>query len=156
MEIKNVIFSGDSAGGHLALAVTLLAILRGFRKPDALLVHYPVWSIDINRFFPSSLLSVDEEMLSQPFLKFALACFVRNGGNPDKSPICSPILAPDALIRLLPVIKIFCCEIDSLRDQALYFMHRILAANNVPVGQPSDDSKAKVQLFYMRDYIHGF
>jgi len=60
MKIRHVILSGDSAGGHLAVSVTLLAILRGFRKPDALLVHYPVWSMDITRFFPSSLLTVDE------------------------------------------------------------------------------------------------
>jgi len=64
MKIKHVILAGDSAGGHLALSVTLLAILRGFRRPDALLVHYPVWHIDVNRFFPSLLLSLDEWMLS--------------------------------------------------------------------------------------------
>ncbi len=116
MEIKHVILAGDSAGGHLALSVTYLSIFRGFRKPDALLVHYPVWSVDINRFFPSSMFSVDEDLLSQPFLKLALACFIRRGGNPDKSPICSPVLAPDALLRLLPPMRIFACEIDSLRD----------------------------------------
>ena len=156
MNIKHVILAGDSAGAHLALTVNFLAILRGFRRPDALLVHYPVGCVDINRFFPSQLLSVDEEMLSQPFLKFALACFMRSGGNPDKSPLCSPILAPDALIRLLPPLRIFSCEIDSLRDNAFFFTHRILTANNVSVDQPYDDTKAKVRIFYMRDYIHGF
>jgi hormone-sensitive lipase len=64
MDIKHVILAGDSAGGHLALSTTLLAMVRGFRLPDALLVHYPVWCIDINRFFPSSLLALDEELLS--------------------------------------------------------------------------------------------
>ena len=62
-----MILAGDSAGAHLALTVNFLAILRGFRRPDALLVHYPVGCVDINRFFPSQLLSVDEEMLSQLF-----------------------------------------------------------------------------------------
>jgi len=46
MDVKHIILAGDSAGGHLAVAVSILAILRGFRKPDGLLLHYPVFSID--------------------------------------------------------------------------------------------------------------
>jgi acetyl esterase/lipase len=46
MDVKHIILAGDSAGGHLAVAVTFLAILRGFRKPDGLLLYYPVFSID--------------------------------------------------------------------------------------------------------------
>ena len=118
MKIKHVILAGDSAGGHLALSVNLLAILRGFRRPDGLLIHYPVCHTDINRFYPSMLMSVDDIMLSLPFRKIFLGCFLRAGGNPDKSPICSPLLAPLALLRLLPPMRIFACEIDSLRDQA--------------------------------------
>jgi len=156
MKIKHVILAGDSAGGHLALSVNFLSILRGFRRPDALLVHYPVWHTDFNRFFPSLLLSLDEVLLSQTFLKLALNCFTRAGGNPNKSPICSPILAPDDLLRLLPPIRIFSSEVDCLRDHAFYLTNRILKANNVPFDAHYDDYNAKVQIFYMRDYIHGF
>ena len=46
MDVKQIILAGDSAGGHLAVAVCLLAALRGFRRPDGLLLHYPVFSID--------------------------------------------------------------------------------------------------------------
>ena len=46
MEIKSIILAGDSAGGHLAVAVSFLAAVRGFRRPDGLLMHYPVFSID--------------------------------------------------------------------------------------------------------------
>ena len=55
--------SGDSAGGHLAVSVALLAAVRGFRRPDGILIHYPVFSCG-TRFFPSLLLSLDEELLS--------------------------------------------------------------------------------------------
>jgi acetyl esterase/lipase len=82
MDIKHIIMAGDSAGGHLAVSVSLLCALRGFRKPDGILVHYPVFSIDQFRFFPSMLLAMDEELLSQSFMKFCLACFIRNGGSP--------------------------------------------------------------------------
>jgi acetyl esterase/lipase len=149
MDIKSIILAGDSAGGHLAVAVSFLAAIRGFRRPDAILVHYPVLAIDSQRFFPSMLLSMDEELLSQPFMKFCLACFIRNGGNPGQSPILSPIVASPKLLNLLPQMRIFACEIDSLRDQALLFCHKIILADE---GR----SKDRVKLIYMREYIHGF
>jgi len=56
--------AGDSAGGHLAVTVAFLAAVRGFRKPDGILVHYPVFTTGSSRFHPSTLLSLDEELLS--------------------------------------------------------------------------------------------
>ena len=64
MDVKHIILAGDSAGGHLAVSVSILSAIRGFRKPDGILLHYPVFSIDSQRFFPSMLLSMDEELLS--------------------------------------------------------------------------------------------
>lgn len=64
LDIKKFILAGDSAGGHLALSVTLLAMLRGFRLPDGIFVHYPVLTIDPLMFFPSHLIAVDEELLN--------------------------------------------------------------------------------------------
>ena len=80
------------------MTVSMLAVLRGFRKPDGILCHYPVFSIDEDRFFPSLMLSVDEELLSSCFMKFALACFTRKGGC-SNNPIMSPIHAPTDLIK---------------------------------------------------------
>ena len=83
------------------MTVTFMAILRGFRKPDGLLCHYPVFSIDENRFFPSHLLAVDEEFFSACFLKFAMACFNRRRAE-QTNPLMSPIHAPQELIKQLP------------------------------------------------------
>ena len=63
MKLEHIVLSGDSAGGHLAVSVALLAAVRGFRRPDGILIHYPVFSCG-TRFFPSLLLSLDEELLS--------------------------------------------------------------------------------------------
>lgn len=63
-----MILAGDSAGGHLCMTVAMLAALRGFRQPDGILCHYPVFCVDEKRFFPSVLLSVDEDLLSSSFL----------------------------------------------------------------------------------------
>ena len=97
------------------MTVTMLAVLRGFRKPDGILCHYPVFSIDQDRFFPSLLLSVDEELLSSVFMKFALACFNRRQASVI-NPIMSPIHAPTDLIRELPPCKFMVAQIDGLRD----------------------------------------
>lgn len=115
MKIEHIVLAGDSAGAHLATCVTMLAILRGFRKPDGLLIHYPVFSIN-SKFFPSSLLSFDDELLSTSFLKFALGCFTNNGGNEEECPLLSPMVACDALLNRLPNMIIFASQCDVLRD----------------------------------------
>jgi hormone-sensitive lipase len=53
IEPETVIVTGDSAGGHLAVALTNLAIMRNFRVPDGLVLHYPAGNCNPNHFFPS-------------------------------------------------------------------------------------------------------
>ena len=125
------------------MTVTMLAVLRGFRKPDGILCHYPVFGIDENRFFPSLLLAVDEELLSSCFMKFALACFTRKGGS-AVNPIMSPMHAPPDLIKELPPCKFMAAQIDGLRDQSFYMALKIL----------KNGGQADIQV--MQDFIHGF
>ena len=102
MDLKHIILAGDSAGGHIAVTISMLAALRGFRRPDGILCHYPVFNSDPYKFFPSMLIAADEELLSSAFLQFALTCFTRNGGNTATNPLLSPAFAPDALLQMLP------------------------------------------------------
>ncbi len=41
IEAKNIIVSGDSAGGNLSVALTIECIKKGIRKPDGLFLMYP-------------------------------------------------------------------------------------------------------------------
>ena len=102
MDIKRIVFAGDSAGGHLTQSVTLLAMLRGFRLPDAIVTLYPVLSMSVYQFYPSSLMMADDEMISTGFVTFCSACVVRKGGNAEVNPIMSPIIAPDFMLRRIP------------------------------------------------------
>ena len=126
MEIKDFILAGDSAGGHLSMAVTYLAMLRGFRIPDGIFCHYPAFMLDNLRFFPSLLLCLDEELLNQGFLSFAMACFMRKGGNPAANLIMSPLYAPDSMIAKLPPCRFMAAEVDALRDNSFVMALRML------------------------------
>jgi acetyl esterase/lipase len=46
MDIQTIILTGDSAGGHLSISVSMLAALRGFRKPDGIVPIYPILTVD--------------------------------------------------------------------------------------------------------------
>ena len=71
---------------------------------------------------------------------------MKNGGNPDVSPILSVTNAPAALLRKLPQIRMTACEVDSLRDQVFYLGKKIKQAN----------SAADVKIYYLREYLHGY
>lgn len=133
---------GDSAGGHLAFSVTNLALLRGFRIPDAIFSLYPVLNTDYLAFYPSILISLDEEFMNQGVLRIATACVLRNGGNADKSCLLSPLVAPNSMVRKLPPCKIMCAEIDPLRDHSYSMALRILQLGG------------SCQLILMKEFTH--
>lgn len=107
---------GDSAGGHIATAVTSLAILRNFRVPDGLVLHYPSASSNPGHFFPSTLLTLDDLLLNLNLLFFVGSAFTRKGGDPTQNCIMSPIYTPKSVFSKFPPTKILVAEVDPLRD----------------------------------------
>mmetsp|Transcript_37179 Transcript_37179/g.48920 ORF Transcript_37179/g.48920 Transcript_37179/m.48920 type:complete len:180 (+) Transcript_37179:1853-2392(+) len=144
MDIDKIVFAGDSAGGHLTMSVTVLCLLRGIKPPCGLVPLYPVLTLNLNTFFPSSLMFCDDELLSSGFISFCMACIARKGGNPDRDPIMSPMIAPNAILKLLPPTQFVVCEIDGLRDQTYEMAARMLKA-----GVPT-------HIHEMADFVHGF
>ena len=82
-----IILVGDSAGGNLVAALTTMAIERGFRVPDGIVLCYPALSLSKLRFTPSVLLAVDDQLLPYPFLKMCLDSYV---GEFTQSSECDP------------------------------------------------------------------
>lgn len=68
IDFKNVVLVGDSAGGNLVISITVMAIKRGFRKPDALKPCYPSTIASPDSFWPSILCAIDDSFLSQGML----------------------------------------------------------------------------------------
>ena len=124
----------------------MVAMLRGFRLPDGIFSHYPVTSflLDTHHFTPSVLLCLDDDGLNHPIIQFFKACLMRKGGNGERNCILSPMLAPNAMLRLLPPTRIMVAEIDCLRDQSYEMALRLLKLQ-VPC-----------HLILMKDFVHGF
>jgi acetyl esterase/lipase len=112
--------------------------------PTGLCMHYPALSTDLNTFFPSTLIALDDPVLSQSFLKFCLASFGKNGGNASKNPLMSPVITPDNILARFPKTFIITCEADPLRDPQLEFALRLKR-----LGVPT-------KIVLMKEYIHGF
>ena len=73
---EKIMLVGDSAGGNLVAAVTLMAIKRNYRVPDGLIMCYPALSLCKELFTPSLLLSVDDPILPYPFLKMCIDSYI--------------------------------------------------------------------------------
>lgn len=65
---KKVVLTGDSAGGSLIITLTLMAINRNFRVPDAIMTTYPSTISSVEAFWPSLLGAVDDPVLAQSYL----------------------------------------------------------------------------------------
>jgi hypothetical protein len=84
--------------------VTSLAILRGFRVPDGILLHYPTGNSNVNHFFPSSLLTLDDPLLNFSLLFYIASAFTRKGGDASKNCILSPIYTPKSIFSKYPAV----------------------------------------------------
>ena len=84
---EKIILVGDSAGGNLVAALTLLSIQRKYRKPDGLILAYPALNLSKQSFTPSLLLSIDDPLLPLHFWTMCQNSYI---GDYSKTPQCDP------------------------------------------------------------------
>jgi hormone-sensitive lipase len=122
--------TGDSAGGHLACAITQICIFEGFRKPDGLVMSYPSLLSDLKIFTPSILLCLDDFLLSKDMLLFSLiSLHSERIGNSFINPLASPIQLQSHILAEFPKTRILYCEVDPLRDSCMEFIWRMKKLN---------------------------
>jgi acetyl esterase len=121
--------AGDSAGGTLAAAVTLLAKERGGPKILFQLLFYPV--TDANFDTPSYMAYQDGFFLTREGMKWFWDNYTTDGTN-RKEPTVSPLQASIEQLKGLPPALIINGEFDVLRDEGEAYAHKLMEAG-VPV-----------------------
>ena len=103
---ENIVIVGDSAGGNLAWAITMLAIQRQFRIPDQIVLWYPALGMNKSDVFPSVLYSLIDPIISANFLSICLDWYLSSDCEPERDPYLSSILADPEILKKFPKTRI--------------------------------------------------
>jgi acetyl esterase/lipase len=114
--------AGESAGGNLAISISLLAKAGGVRKPLHILSVYPVASNDPN--LPSKIQYANAKPLSTPNLPWFLMHYL-NSTAESASPFISLV---NADLSGLPPTTIIAAEIDPLLSEGKMLADKLQAA----------------------------
>ena len=85
---ERICFTGDSAGGNLAVAVALRCIQDGIRGPDGIVIAYPVLCV-ASQMSPSRLLSLLDPVLPYGVLIGCLRAYMPAAKHRDRSQLPS-------------------------------------------------------------------
>ncbi|RJF94721.1 alpha/beta hydrolase [Oleomonas cavernae] len=136
---QRIAVGGDSAGGHIAAALSQVAESRGAPRPKHQLLIYP--SADMTQAWPSLDLYAEGFMLTKPLLEHFMGSVLPAGADVD-DPRVTPLRAPS--LAGLPSATVVLAGFDPLQDQGQAYA-QAMAASQVPVKT----------LMYER-LIHGF
>lgn len=127
-EPSKFILTGDSAGGNLAAAVTMKAIMDEIQLPNGVLLSYPALNLNSDAFLPSRILSVVDGILPYAFLKIALHAYnpPERGYDAHSDPFLSPVLASENLLQKFPPTCIHVGTADPLYDDSIQLAKRLV------------------------------
>ncbi len=140
-DASQIILSGDSAGGHMALALALRLIRDGGQKPGKLVLFAP-W-LDVT-MADEAMRAVEphDVMLKVDALRTIGGIWA---GNADpKSPECSPLYTSEADIALLPPTHIYVGR------------HDLFVVDSRTFAGKLRDARVPVQLFEYEGAPHVF
>lgn len=136
---ETIIIAGDSAGGNLAAAVTLMARDNNLFKPCAQMLVYPV--ID-RRMKTVSMRKYTDTPIWNSRLSEKMWTLYLRGNDDENIQYASPIEAPD--LSGLPATYIETAEFDCLHDEGVEYADALKAAGNTVI------------LNETKNTIHGF
>jgi acetyl esterase len=129
LDAARLVVSGDSVGGNMTIAVTMLAKERKGPKIRAQALFYPV--TDAGMDTPSY-----EEFAQGPWLTKAAMTWFWDAYEPNvaerKNPLLSPLQASYDAVQGLPKALIITAENDVLRDEGEAYAHKLMHVG-VPV-----------------------
>jgi len=115
-----IMIAGDSAGGNLALAVTLMARDRGVRIPDGELLIYP--AADRRMITETMKKYVDTPLWNANLSKIMWKAYLGDQ-HPEKVEYASPLEAES--FKSFPPVYIEVAQYDALRDEGIALYHRL-------------------------------
>lgn len=120
---ERIVIAGDSAGGNLAVAVTIRAIERGVKAPYGLQLMYPALSLE-RTFSPSLLLTLKDRLVPVGFIETCRLAYVPLGAD-MRDPMISPLFVSDNVLKSFPPTNLMVGSLDPLMDQSIVFAHRL-------------------------------
>lgn len=143
LDPERITLMGDSAGGNLAAAVSLLARDRGEFLPKRQILMYPATYNDYSEASPFS--SVQENGSDHLLTAGKMQDYIHlyAGAEADfQNPYFAPYLAKD--LSRQPDTLILTAEYDPLRDEGEAYGHRLEEAGN------------QVVIHRIKDALHGY
>ena len=147
---EKILLSGDSAGGSLMLALTLLIIAmnefdeKKIKIPDLLLGLYPACSLDSNSITLSGCINIENILLSPKDGSYIWEAY-RGYYKNELDPFINQNKADERLLNHFPVTRFLTGSCDGLRDEALRFIYKLSKIKGVDV-----------KLYDFTYYEHGF
>lgn len=135
----DIMIAGDSAGGNLATAVTLMARDRGVQMPSALLLVYPVTD---RRMTTESMKKYTDTPVWDANLSKMMWRAYLGEQQPEHIEYASPVEASS--FENFPPIYIEVAEFDSLRDEGILLYRRL------------EEEGIAVELHEIKGACHGF
>ena len=149
IKVNEIILAGDSAGGNLCAALTLLCIKRGYKMPLCNALSYPAAYVGPRKFVPSLLFSLDDILLPTKFLKSVLSAYTgkvteqNQECSADTLDLFSPLMTDRETLSKFPPTLVQVSENDPIRDYGILFAIKLAEAG------------VKVQLQEHENLPHG-
>jgi len=140
---ENITLIGDSAGGNLCAALSLMARDCGEFMPKRQILIYPATYNDYteNSPFPSVKENGTDYLLTAGKMQDYIDLYARNKED-KKNPYFAPYIAEDLANQ--PDTLILTCEFDPLRDEGEAYGKRLKEAGNY------------VEIHRIKDALHGY
>jgi acetyl esterase len=125
LDTSRIALAGDSVGGNMAAAVTLLAKERGGPKIVYQVLFYPVTDANFNT--PSYQQFATDIWLTRDAMKWFWNNYLPDDGA-RKLPTASPLQASIDKLKGLPPALVITDENDVLRDEGEAYAHKLIEA----------------------------
>lgn len=125
LDTDRLVVVGDSVGGNMAIAVTLLAKEHKGPKIDYQVLFYPVTDANFNNASYKEF--ADGPWLTKPAMEWFWNAYEPNISARKKSTVC-PLQASIEELKNLPPALIITDENDVLRDEGEAYGHKLMQA----------------------------